>query len=332
MKIIIDAFGGDNAPAEVIRAARQAKDELGTDMVLCGDAEKIKTCAGELGVNISDLTVLHAPDVFDIHAQPATIVREGKNSSLAVGLKALRDGEGDAFVSAGSSGGLVTGATLITKRIKGIKRPAMTAMLPTAKDKFILLDAGANIECRPDMMVQFAVMGSAYMKCVKGIQNPRVGLLNVGAEETKGRELEVETYRLLQASPLNFIGNAEARELPYGNFDVVVADGFAGNMVLKLYEGMGGFFRDKLKEWFSGVSGTLAALFLLKKIKAFRKLMDYKEEGGGIILGAAYPVIKAHGSSDAKAFFNAIRQAKRCVDGNMIAEIEGTIAQMKGEA
>lgn len=332
MKIIIDAFGGDNAPAEVIRAARRAKDELGTEMVLCGDAEKITACAEQIGVNISDLTILHAAEVFDIHAQPATIVREGKDSSLAVGLKALRNGAGDAFVSAGSSGGLVTGATLITKRIKGIKRPAMTAMLPTAKDKFILLDAGANIECRPDLMVQFAVMGSAYMKCVKGIENPRVGLLNVGAEETKGRDLEVDTYRLLEASPLNFVGNAEARELPDGNFDVVVADGFAGNMVLKLYEGMGGFFRDKLGEWFSGVSGTVAALFLLKKIKAFRKLMDYKEEGGGIILGAAYPVIKAHGSSDAKAFFNAIRQAKRCVDGNMIAEIEGTIAQMKGEA
>ena len=222
----------------------------------------------------------------------------------------------------------MTGATLITRRIKGIKRPAMTCMLPTAKDKFILLDAGANIECRPEMMVQFAVMGSAYMKCVKGIERPRVGLLNVGAEETKGRELELETYKLLQASSLNFVGNAEARELPQGNFDVVVADGFAGNMILKLYEGMGGFFRDKLKDWFSG-GGKLAALFILGKIKAFRKQMDYKEEGGGIILGAAYPVIKAHGSSDAKAFFNAIRQAKRCVEGDMVNEIARTIEAMK---
>ena len=330
MKIIIDAFGGDNAPAEVIKAARQAKDELGVDMILTGDEQKIKACAEKLGVHIEDLGILHAPDIFDIHAQPTTLVREGKNTSLAVGLQAIRDGKGDAFVSAGSSGGLVTGATLITRRIKGIKRPAMTAMLPTAKNKFILLDAGANIECRPDMMVQFAVMGSAYMKCVKGIRSPRIGLLNVGAEDTKGRDLEIETYQLLKASPLNFVGNAEARELPQGEFDVVVADGFAGNMILKLYEGMGGFFRDKLKDWFSG-AGKLAALLILGKIKDFRKQMDYKEEGGGIILGVASPVIKAHGSSDAKAFFNAIRQAKKCVDGRMIEEITRTVAELKEE-
>ncbi|MBQ4464527.1 MAG: phosphate acyltransferase PlsX [Oscillospiraceae bacterium] len=329
MKIIIDAFGGDNAPAEVIKAARQAKDELGVDMILTGDENKIRKCAETLGVHIEDLGILHAPDIFDIHAQPTTLVKEGKETSLAVGLQAIRDGKGDAFVSAGSSGGLVTGATLITRRIKGIKRPAMTAMLPTAKNKFILLDAGANIECRPDMMVQFAIMGSAYMKCVKGIDKPRIGLLNVGAEDTKGRDLELETYRLLKASPLHFIGNAEARELPQGGFDVVVADGFAGNMILKLYEGMGGMFRDKLKDWFSG-AGKLAALLILGKIKEFRKQMDYKEEGGGIILGVASPVIKAHGSSDAKAFFNAIRQAKKCVEGNMIEEIARTVSEMKG--
>ena len=331
MKIIIDAFGGDNAPSEVIRAARQAKDELGVDMILTGDAEKLQNCATSIGVSIADMEVLHAPAVFDIHAVPTTIVKEGKDTSLAVGLQALRDGKGDAFVSAGSSGGLVTGATLLTRRIKGIKRPAMTAMLPTARDKFILLDAGANIECRPEMLVQFAVMGSAYMKCVRGVERPRVGLLNVGAEETKGRELELETYRLLKEAPVNFVGNAEARELPEGKYDVIVCDGFAGNMILKLYEGMGELFRDKLKGWFSGVRGKLSAFMILGDIKAFRKQMDYKEEGGGVILGAASPVIKAHGSSDAKAFFNAIRQAKRCVDGQMIEEITRTIAEMKGE-
>ena len=332
MKIIIDAFGGDNAPAEVIKAARQAKDELGTDIVLVGDEERIRNCAASLGIPVGDMELLHAPDVFDIPAQPTTIVKEGKNTSLAVGLQALRDGRGDAFLSAGSSGGLVTGATLLTRRIKGIKRPAMTAMLPTAKEKFILLDAGANIECRPEMLVQFAVMGSAYMKCVKGIENPRVGLLNVGAEETKGRELELAAYELLQQAPVNFVGNAEARELPEGKYDVIVCDGFAGNMILKLYEGMGALFRDKLTDWFSGFAGKLAALLLLGKIKDFKRQMDYKEEGGGVILGAASPVIKAHGSSDAKAFFNAIRQAKRCVEGNMIGEIAKTVAEMKEEA
>lgn len=331
MKIIMDAFGGDNAPAEVIKASRMAKDELGVDIVLSGDAAKIRNCAGAIGVDIADLEILPAPDIFNIHAQPATIVKEGKNSSLAVGLQALRDGRGDAFVSAGSSGGLVTGATLITRRIKGIKRPAMTAMLPTARNKFILLDAGANVECRPEMLVQFAVMGSAYMKCVKGIQKPRVGLLNVGAEETKGRELEIQTYRLLKEAPVNFVGNAEARELPEGGYDVIVCDGFAGNMVLKLYEGMGALFKNKLKNWFSGFPGKLSGLLVYGQIKEFQKQMDYKEEGGGIILGAASPVIKAHGSSDARAFFNAIRQAKRCVEGSMKEEIARTIAEMKGE-
>lgn len=331
MKIIIDAFGGDNAPAEVIKASRMAKDELGVDIMLSGDESKIKKSAEKLGVNIADLELLHAPEIFDIHAQPATIVKEGKDSSLAVGLQALRDGRGDAFVSAGSSGGLVTGATLITRRIKGIKRPAMTAMLPTARNKFILLDAGANVECRPEMLVQFAVMGSAYMKCVKGIQKPKVGLLNVGAEETKGRELEIQTYRLLKEAPVNFVGNAEARELPEGGYDVIVCDGFAGNMVLKLYEGMGALFKNKLKSWFSGFPGKLSGLLVYGQIKGFQKQMDYKEEGGGIIIGAACPVIKAHGSSDARAFFNAIRQAKRCVEGSMTAEIARTIAEMKGE-
>ena len=332
MKIIIDAFGGDNAPAEVLKASRQATDTLGVEILLSGDEAKIRRCAEEIGIDLNGIGILHAPEVFDIHAQPSTIVKEGRQTSLAVGLQALRDGKGDAFVSAGSSGGLVTGATLITRRIPGIKRPAMTAMLPTNRNKFILLDAGANVECRPEMLVQFAVMGSAYMKCVKGIEKPKVGLLNVGAEETKGRELEVQTYHLLTQAPVNFIGNAEARELPEGGYDVVVCDGFAGNMVLKLYEGMGALFKGKLKKWFSGIAGRLSALLVYGEIREFQKQMDYKEEGGGIILGVAYPVIKAHGSSDAKAFFNAIRQAKRCVEGSMVEEIARTIAEMREEA
>ena len=321
MKIIIDAFGGDNAPSEVIRAARQAKDELGVDMILTGDAEKLQNCATSIGVSIADMEVLHAPAVFDIHAVPTTIVKEGRDTSLAVGLQALRDGKGDAFVSAGSSGGLVTGATLLTRRIKGIKRPAMTAMLPTAKDKFILLDAGANIECRPEMLVQFAIMGSAYMERVLGIKNPKVGLLNIGAEETKGRELELEAYKLLEQSGLNFGGNIEARDIPNGQYQVIVTDGFTGNIVLKLYEGMGSFFARKLRWIFSG-AGKLGAVFSLGKIRAFKKQMDYKEVGGSALLGVRKPVIKAHGSSDGTAFFNAVRQAKKCAEVNVAGVIE----------
>ncbi len=331
MRIIVDAFGGDHAPLEVIKGCRKAQDELDVQIVLSGDTERIRKAAEQEHIDISDFEILHAPEVFDIHAQPTTIVKEGKNTSLAVGLQALRDGKGDAFVSAGSTGGLVAGATFLTKRIKGIKRPALAPILPTAKGHMMLMDAGANVDCRPEMLVQFAIMGSAYMEHVKGVKNPRVGLLNVGAEDTKGRELEQQAYKLLRNAPINFVGNAEARELPSGDFDVVVSDGFSGNIALKLYEGMGSFFKGKLKNWFSGIGGKLAAVMILSKIKAFQKSMDYKEEGGAVLMGIAFPVIKAHGSSDAKAFYNAVRQAKKCVDGNITATISKTVAEMKGE-
>ncbi len=332
MKIIVDGFGGDNAPNEVIKGCKQAQDELGVQIVLVGDTEKIKQAAQQLQVDISGFELLHAPEVFDIHAQPTTILKEGKNTSLAVALQALHDGAGDAFVGAGSTGGIVAGATFIAKRIKGIKRPALAPILPTATGHMMLMDAGANVDCRPDMLVQFAIMGSAYMERVKGVKNPRVGLLNVGAEDTKGRDLEREAYKLLQKAPINFVGNAEARELPSGDFDVVVSDGFSGNIALKLYEGMGSFFKNKLKNWFGGLGGKLAAVMILGKIKAFQKSMDYKEEGGAVLMGISRPVIKAHGSSDAKAFYNAIRQAKKCVEGDIIGIISRTIAEMKEEA
>lgn len=329
MRVIVDAFGGDHAPLEVLRGCILARDELKTDILLTGDEKIIRKTAEQENLDISGFEILHTGEVFDIHANPATILKEGKNTSLGLGLQALRDGKGDAFVSAGSTGGLVTGATLLTKRIKGIKRPALAPMLPSAKEKFMLLDAGANTECRADMLVQFAIMGTAYMKCVKNIPDPKVGLLNIGSEETKGREQELQAYKLLQDAPVRFMGNAEARELPSGNYDVVVCDGFSGNITLKLYEGMGAMFRDNLKKWFSGIMGKLSALLLYSDIKDFQRVMDYKEEGGAILLGIAYPVIKAHGSSDAKAFYNAIRQAKKCVDGNMIAEITALLESMK---
>ncbi len=331
MRIIVDGFGGDHAPLAVLQGCKRAQDELGVQIVLTGDPARLQQAAKDGGVDISGMEILPAPDVFDIHAQPTTILKEGKNTSLAVGLQGLRDGKGDAFVSAGSTGGLVAGATFIAKRIKGIKRPALAPIMPTKQGPFILMDAGANTDCRPEMLVQFAIMGSAYMERVKGVQKPRVGLLNIGAEETKGRDLELQAYQLLQNAPIHFCGNIEAREMPEGNFDVVVSDGFTGNIALKLYEGMGAFIRDNMKSWFSGFLGKLSAVFILDKIKAFRKRMDYKEEGGAVLLGISAPVIKAHGSSDGKAFFNAIRQAKKCVDGNMIAAIAETVAEKKGD-
>ena len=326
-KIIVDAFGGDNAPLEVIKGCERAVRELGVSIILTGSEEKIKKCAAENGLSLSGIEIVHTDDVFDIHEEPKEIIKSGKNSSMAVGLTLLSEGKGDAFVSAGSTGALVMGATFIVKRIKGIKRIAPSPVLPGDKGSFILLDAGANTECRPEMLVQFAVMGSAYMEKVMGVKSPKVGLLNIGSEETKGRELEIEAYKLLEQSGLNFAGNIEARDLPKGEVQVVVTDGFTGNIVLKLYEGMGSFFAKKVKWIFSG-AGKLGAIFSLGKIKAFRKQMDYKEVGGSALLGVRKPVIKAHGSSDGTAFFNAVRQAKKCVEGNVAGVTESYVARM----
>ena len=327
MKIIVDAFGGDNAPLEVIKGCARAVKELGVSVILTGKESAIRKCASENDISLSGIDIAHTDDVFDIHDEPKEIVKSGKNSSMGLGLKLLADGKGDAFVSAGSTGALVMGATFIVKRIKGIQRIAPSPILPADKGSFILLDAGANTECRPEMLVQFAVMGSASMEKVMGIKNPTVGLLNIGAEETKGRKLDIEAYGLLKDSGLNFIGNIEARDMPRGECRVVVTDGFTGNIALKLYEGMGSFFSRKIKWIFSG-SGKVGALFSLGKIKKFRKQMDYKEVGGSALLGVRKPVIKAHGSSDATAFFNAVRQAKRCVEANVTGEIESYVASL----
>ncbi len=327
MNILIDAFGGDNAPLEVIRGSVRAAAELGVTMTLVGDTEKIKACAAKNDIALDGLEILHAPAVFDIHEEPTTLIKQHKDTSLAVGMQALRDGKGDAFVCAGSTGALLVGATFLVKRISGIKRAAAAPVLPTEREPFMLLDGGANTDCRPEMLVQFAIMGSAYMKNVMHVENPRVALLNVGAEDTKGRELELASYRLLQDAPIHFIGNVEARELPAGVADVVVTDGFTGNVTLKLYEGMGKFLAHQMKNnLFAGFGGKLAALLILPKIKKLTKKMDYKAVGGAVMLGVQKPVIKAHGSSDATAFFNAIRQARDCVAGNVVQTITDTLS------
>lgn len=326
MKIIVDAFGGDNAPLEVLKGCERAVKELDVEIILTGNQDIIKKCAEDNNISLEKMEIIHTDEVFDIHEEPSKIVKTGKNTSLALGLQYLRDGKGDAFLSAGSTGALVVGATMIAKRIKGVKRVALAPIMPSAKGYFMLLDAGANTECRPEMLEQFGLMGSAYMSNVMGIKNPRIALANIGAEETKGRELELETYKLLKNSPINFVGNIEARDIPNGDADVVVADGYTGNMLLKLYEGMGKFISDKLKILFEGFSGKLSGLLILKKIKVLKKQMDYKEVGGAVLLGVSRPVIKAHGSSDANAFFNAVRQAKKCVEGNVVGKITDYIS------
>ncbi len=330
MRVIVDAFGGDNAPLEVIKGCARAVSELGVNVVLTGSRNKIEKCAAENGISLSGIEIEHTDDVFDIHEEPKEIIKSGSNSSMALGLRLLSEGKGDAFVSAGSTGALVMGATFIVKRIKGIKRVAPSPVMPADKGSFVLVDAGANTECRPEMLVQFAVMGSAYMEKVMGVKDPKVGLLNIGSEETKGRELEIAAYKLLEEAGLNFVGNIEARDMPKGEVQVVVTDGFTGNIALKLYEGMGSFFSKKLKWIFSGL-GKIGAIVSLGKIKELRRQMDYKEVGGSALLGVKKPVIKAHGSSDATAFFNAVRQAKKIVDGNVIGEIESYVSRMAKE-
>lgn len=333
MKIILDAMGGDNAPQAPLEGAARAVKELGIEVMLSGDEEKIKAIAAEQNIPLDGITILHTTEVITMEDQPTDVVKSKKNCSMAKGMQALADGEGDAFVSAGNSGALLVGATMIPRRIKGIKRAAMAPILPTATGHAMLMDGGANTECRPEMLVQFGIMGAIYMEKVMGIENPRVGLINNGSEECKGRELEVETYEMLtaeRAHGINFVGNIEAREIPAGDADVLVTDGFTGNIVLKLYEGLGKFFAGRMKEMFSG-AGKIGALFMMDKINDFKDTFDYKKVGGAVLLGIQKPVIKAHGSSDGEAFFNALRQAKLCVDGRVCETIVEELAARKSD-
>lgn len=330
MNIVVDAFGGDNAPLEVIKGAIDSQKDFNIDITLVGDENTIKKCAKDNGLDISALRIKHADTVIDVCEEPTQVIKGKKDCSMAVGMKMLADGEGDAFVSAGSTGALVVGATFIVKRLKGIKRPALATVLPTAEEPTMLLDCGANSECRPEMLVQFAIMGSAYMNKIMGVESPRVGLANIGAEPTKGRELEIETYKQLQNAPVNFIGNVEARQVPLGDCDVVVTDGFSGNLMLKLFEGVGKFFSKELKTLLmKDFKSKIAALMILNNVKAFKKKVDYSEYGGAPLLGTAKPVIKAHGSSDAKAFYNAVRQAKQFTETKVIDEISSALDTMK---
>lgn len=332
MNIAMDAFGGDNAPLEVIKGAIDAHRDFQVDITLVGDETKIKKCAKDNSLDISDLKIKQANSVIEICEEPTEVIKSKKDCSMAVGMQMLADGVADAFVSAGSTGALVVGATFIAKRLKGIKRPALATILPTANKPTMLLDSGANAECRPEMLVQFGVMGSAYMNKIIGVDKPRVALANIGSEESKGRDIELETYKMLKTAPLNFIGNIEARQLPMGDCDVCVADGFCGNLMLKLYEGMAKFFSGELKGLLTkNFTSKLAALMIMGNIKEFKKKVDYTEYGGAPLLGISKPVIKAHGSSNAKAFYNAVRQAKQFTETKVIDEITNALSQMKCE-
>lgn len=326
MKIIIDAFGGDNAPLEIIKGARMAKDEYGVDILLTGSESKIKAVAAENDIKIDDMQIANADEIITMEDDPSAVIKTKKNSSMALGFDLLARGEGDAFISAGNSGALVMGATMIIKRIKGVKRPAFAPVLPTLKGCSMLIDGGANVECRPEMLAQFAVMGSIYMNKVIGIDNPTIGLANCGAEEHKGTPLYQETYQLLKSSELNFIGNVEGRGVPEGESDVVVADGFTGNIILKMYEGVAGALMGKIKGIFTkNIKNKLAAALVLSDMKEMKKQFDYNEYGGSPILGVSKPVFKAHGSSKARTIKSAVGLTVEFVKNNVVNEISENI-------
>ena len=328
MKVIVDAFGGDNAPQEIIKGAKLAADELGYDIVLVGDEEKIKGEAIKNNVLIENMQIVHAPDVISMKDAPTDILKSKNNSSMAVGLRLLAQGEGDAFVSAGNSGALCVGATLIVKRIKGVKRCAFAPVIPKSNGFFMLIDSGANVECRPEMLKQFGIMGSIYMKNVMTVANPRVGLVNVGTESTKGDELRFEAFNLLKDSNINFIGNIEAREIPADCADVVVADGFTGNIILKFYEGMAKEMFSKFKNIFvKSFKNKLASAVLMPDIQEMKKHIDYKEYGGAPLIGISKSVFKAHGNSDAKTFKNAIRLTGEYTKRNIVKLISESIKE-----
>ncbi len=332
MKIIIDIYGGDNAPLAPLKGAEMAVKELGVEIIAVGNEAEMKEICEKENISTEGFTFVDAPLVMPVCAEPTSALKEYKESSLVKGLSLLAEGAGDAYVGAGSTGAIVVAATLIVKRIKGIKRAALASVLPGLEHDYMLLDLGANVECRPEMLNQFGMMGSVYMQSVEGIENPTVGLINIGVEESKGTELQKEAFALMQKADYNFIGNVEVREVPAGACDVAVADGWTGNIVLKTIEGLGKGFGKMLKGMLMKNALTkISALILKDGIRNFKDKMDSTKRGGAPLLGIAKPVIKAHGNSNPVAFKNAINQAKIFVETDINGTISSAIAKMKEE-
>ncbi len=329
MRIVVDAFGGDNAPLEIVKGASQASIQFQTEITLTGNKEKIEKIINDNNLKFfGELVIVDTDDVISMHDDPTTILKSHSNSSMALAFKELCESRADAFVSAGSTGAIVVGGTLIVKRIKGIKRPALGGLIPSPDGHYMLMDMGANAECRPEMLAQFGIMASVYLEKVEGIQNPKIGLLNIGVEDTKGDELRVEAYKLLKEAPINFIGNVESREMPKGVCDAVIADGYTGNIALKLIEGTSITLFKMIKgALYKNLINKIAALILKKDLYALKSMMDSSEVGGAPLLGVSKPVIKAHGSSDAKAIKNAIRQAIIFTEKNVISTISENLVK-----
>lgn len=339
MKLLIDAMGGDNAPLCVLQGAADAVKEFGDGMTLAllGDTAALQSCAAEHKIDLAPFELIDCRDNITMHDDPVKAVRHKTDSSLVKGLTMLKNGEADAFVSAGSTGALHVGTSLIVRTLKGIKRPALATQMPGAKQNFLLLDCGANVECRAEMLNAFGTMGSVYAKTVMGRPDPAVALVNNGAEETKGTPVYREAHQLLKANTaIRFAGNIEPRDIMAGEVDVIVCDGFVGNVVLKLTEGVATTLLGMLKKIFTANLLTkLSYLGIKGGLGELKRMMDSEEVGGAPLLGAARPVIKAHGSSKAKGIKNAIRQARLCVDndlcGTMQAALNETMAAAKAD-
>ena len=335
MKIIVDAMGGDNAPLAPVQGAIQAAKEYGVEIVLVGRQEEIEKTLKEHSLTLPEgVTIRHASEVIEMCDDPAKAWRQKKDSSMTVGLTMVKDGEGDAFVCAGSTGALLSGATLVTKRIKGIRRAALAPVIPTGHGGSVLLDCGANAECPPEYLLQFAYMGSYYAEKFLHRPNPKVALLNIGVEPSKGTSLQTTVYPMLQEAAaegrINFVGNIEAREAIEGGVDVIVSDGYSGNILIKAMEGTGKVMSGELKKMFKkNLFTKIAAVIVSGGLKELKKLMSSDEIGGTALLGISKPVIKAHGSSNAYAFQNAIRQARDVAAGGIIESITANVDVMK---
>ncbi len=333
MKIIVDAFGGDNAPLEILKGAALSVEELGCEIMLVGDEAKIKACAAENNINISGMEIRHTEDVIMVEDDPKSILKEHKDSSMGLGLQLLADGEGDAFVTAGSTGAVVVGATFLVKRIKGIKRAAIASLMPNDEGMFMMMDCGANLACSPEVLNSFAIMGKTYMERVMGVENPRIALANIGVEENKGTETLVDAYQIMKNADYNFVGNIEVRDIAKGGADVVVCEGFTGNVILKMYEGVAGVLAANIKAMFKKNPLTMIAALMVKGgLDDFKKKMDYKEFGGAPLMGIAKPVIKSHGSADARTFKNAVKQAIFYAERDVIGEITNCVPKKKSES
>ena len=331
MKIILDAMGGDHAPEAPVLGAIEAAKAFGSQITLVGRGEAILEVMRKHNIeNLpAGMEIANADDVVDMHDDPATVVRKRKNSSMMVGLRMLAEGQGDAFVSAGSTGALLSGATLVVKRVKGIRRAAMGPAMPNkAGGKTVICDCGANAECTPEFLLQFGVVGSLFAKKTYGIENPKVGLLNIGTEDSKGTQLQKDAYALLMQAHeqglINFVGNVEGRDVPLGAVDVVVCDGFSGNVLLKSIEGtamfMGSLMKHKIFK--RNIFSKIGYLLCKAGVDEVMGMLDYRTIGGTQFLGIKKPVIKAHGSSDALAFRNAIKQAAEAAGKDIAGELE----------